>query len=398
MKSIPTALLMWLTAAASADDSCVRTLDWFAQGAATTIGLTFGSDVAPDVVYSAIEMWGDCDEYSTGFPSFQTGTNGDVSISVVSSEGYGTRGCGRFDPIVNGSNQVTGGTITLFAMDINGTSCAGQLTESLAHELGHVLGLDDAENCSGYVMGPPSSSYARSVQQSECDKAEDNWLTDGECLDVNDNGVCDIWECEDANGNGLCDTNEPLDKDPNEDSCPGGAPCSSPLLVNLRGGRWDLAGPDHSVYFDIDGDGGPNRITWTERGSAIAFLAIDLNANSYIESGAELFGNWTLLTSGRRARNGFEALMEFDSNGDGVVTAEDARWSSLLLWIDTNHDGISQLQELRSISTTPISALGTRHQWTGRRDRHGNFFGYRSLVTIGGVRRPYYDVYFRSVP
>jgi hypothetical protein len=99
-----------------------------------------------------------------------------------------------------------------------------------------------------------------------------------------------------------------------------------------------------------------------------------------------------------RARNGFEALREFDSNGDGWVTADDWRWSALMLWTDTNHDGISQRDELQRIASTSVSALATRYHWTGRRDRSGNFFGYEGLVKVGGVRRAFYDVYFRSVP
>lgn len=203
--------------------------------------------------------------------------------------------------------------------------------------------------------------------------------------------------CVDANGNGLCDSQEPLDKDPNEDSCPGGPPCSSPILVNLRAGPYSLSGADDAVEFDIDADGTPNRITWTAAGSAVAFLAMDRNANAQIDNGAELFGNWTVSRTGARAANGFEALKELDSNGDGIVDSRDDRWSALLLWADANHDGVSQPMELQSVNDSTVRALETAYHWTGRRDAFDNFFGYQGMAYLSHGRRQIYDVYFRSV-
>ena len=118
---------------------------------------------------------------------------------------------------------------------------------------------------------------------------------------ANDGPVC--WQgpaCPDANANGVCDAQEPIDKDPNEDTCPGGPPCTSPIILNLEPGRYELSGIDDAVQFDIDADGSPNGITWTARGTATAFLAVDHNDNGTIEDGSELFGNSTTLTSGSR--------------------------------------------------------------------------------------------------
>jgi len=203
--------------------------------------------------------------------------------------------------------------------------------------------------------------------------------------------------CLDANGNGICDSQETQDKDPNQDSCPGGAPCSSPIIVNLQPGPYRLSGPDDAVEFDIDGDGVPNRITWTTAGSSIAFLATDRNGNATIDNGTELFGNWTVLYAGGRASNGFEALKELDSNNDGIVDSGDARWAALLLWFDVNHDGVSQPGELQSVIGSPVRGLETAYHWTGRRDPFENYFGYQGTAHMSLGRRAIYDVYFRSV-
>ena len=121
------------------------------------------------------------------------------------------------------------------------------------------------------------------------------------------------------------------------DQCDGlggfGNPCS-PIVINLADAEWRLSGADDPVSFDIDADGRPNRITWTGRGEPLAFLARDRNANGVIDDGRELFGTATLLTSGSRAVNGFEALAELDENDDGVIDGLDAVWTKLLLWTD----------------------------------------------------------------
>lgn len=50
-----------------------------------------------------------------------------------------------------------------------------------------------------------------------------------------------------------------------------------------------------------------------------------------INSGRELFGDSTLLSNGSTARHGYEALAEFDGNGDGIINADDETFSRLKL-------------------------------------------------------------------
>lgn len=208
-----------------------------------------------------------------------------------------------------------------------------------------------------------------------------------------------VW-CLDANLNGICDEYEHTDPDPdpNEDTCPGGPPCSSPLVVDVLSARYEFSGLDDPVEFDIDADGRMNRITWTARNSTVAFVAADRNHNSKIDNGAELFGNWTVLRSGVRAGNGFEALKELDSNGDGIVNRFDPRWNDLLLWRDANHDGVSQPGELQRVAGSGIVGIATEYHWAGRRDASGNLLAYQGWTYLESGARPAYDVYFRTVP
>jgi hypothetical protein len=168
---------------------------------------------------------------------------------------------------------------------------------------------------------------------------------------------------------------------------------SEPLLINVSG-PYKLSGLNDPVAFDINATGKAKTISWTARGSDEAFLALDRNANGRIDDGSELFGNATLLTQGGRAQNGFDALAQYDTNGDGVIDAADAIWSALFLWVDANHNGVSEPSELRPISGSTITAIETGYHWTGRRDQFGNRFGFEGQLHEGKRSKPFYDVFF----
>jgi hypothetical protein len=181
------------------------------------------------------------------------------------------------------------------------------------------------------------------------------------------------------------------------DDCSG----ASPIVINMERGGYQLTGADNPVTFDIHATGSPIRMGWTTAGANEAFLCLDRNSNGVINNGAELFGNATILRNGSRARNGFDALSEFDENHDGVIDANDPVWSSLLLWSDLNHDGISQRAELMPIGETDVTAIGLDYHWTGRRDASGNRFRYESKVWMRRARgrptpHPVYDIFFVS--
>ncbi len=102
------------------------------------------------------------------------------------------------------------------------------------------------------------------------------------------------------------------------------------------------------------------------------WLALDRNGNGAIDDGAELFGSATVLRSGERATNGFIALAELDSNGDGRITPEDAAWSSLRLWSDENADRVSSAAELSPLSARRILSIDLRYTEGRRCDARGN--------------------------
>ena len=174
----------------------------------------------------------------------------------------------------------------------------------------------------------------------------------------------------------------------------------SPIVLDLGGNSYRLTSVADGVQFDLRNEGRRIQTAWTRLGVENAFLALDRNGNGVIDSGAELFGNYTPLRTGEVAQNGFQALAELDGNTDGVIDSSDSAWDVLLLWVDRNHDGHSTADELTAMPSSAVTSLETDYRAIGKRDQWGNTFRFAAHFRFGSnraePRRAYYDVFFRT--
>ena len=176
-----------------------------------------------------------------------------------------------------------------------------------------------------------------------------------------------------------------------------------PVLIETGAGGFRLTDLDGGVRFDLDGDGSANRVSWTVGDGDDAWLALDRNGNGIIDSGIELFGDRTPQRPSDEP-NGFLALGVFDDpgkggDGDGLITPADAVWERLLLWVDRDHDGFSDGDELSSLGDAGIAALELEYFRSARTDPHGNEFRYSARVHLeGGGQRLATDVFLHLEP
>jgi hypothetical protein len=102
----------------------------------------------------------------------------------------------------------------------------------------------------------------------------------------------------------------------------------------------------------------------------------------------------TILASGKRAKDGYVAMAEQDSNADGKLDANDANWKQMQVWVDTDHDGKTDGGELKSLDELGIASLDLNAVKGSGMD-NGNLVGLiSSYTTTDGSSHQMADVWF----
>jgi len=151
--------------------------------------------------------------------------------------------------------------------------------------------------------------------------------------------------------------------------------CETPLVVAFDNQPIDFAPAGVDRFAFVPGD--PAATDWPT--ATTPWIALDLDGDGAITSGAELFGSSTVLPSGVRATNGFAALAALDANCDGTLDARDPMFSRLVLWSDRNGDHHSTPDELRPLSST-VSAISLAFSLDARCNQRDDCEGERGSL------------------
>ncbi|HET8870129.1 MAG TPA: hypothetical protein VFM48_06765, partial [Aquabacterium sp.] len=135
-----------------------------------------------------------------------------------------------------------------------------------------------------------------------------------------------------------------------------------------------------------------HQVGWVS--SSDGLLVWDKNGDGKINDGSELFGTATKLENGQRAGDGYTAMSALDSNHDGILSATDAHFKDLKVWVDTNHNGITDAGEMKSLHDLGIVSLDL-HAQKGTAIDNGNLLGLvSSYTTTDGKQHAMADVWF----
>ena len=161
----------------------------------------------------------------------------------------------------------------------------------------------------------------------------------------------------------------------------------SPLVIDVnQDGQIDLVSVENSTArFDLDGDGFAEKTGWVTDGDGL--LVHDVNTNGTIDDITELFGNGQ--------EEGFTELALLDSNDDGIISAADADFDDLQIWIDANENGFSESNELFSLADFNIASINLANTRVDIDNEGNTVTNDGSLTYADGTQGDIVDVWFQ---
>jgi hypothetical protein len=163
----------------------------------------------------------------------------------------------------------------------------------------------------------------------------------------------------------------------------------TPILVPLQDTALlsELLDSSHTVSFDLDGTGLPQRWPWVRPETGI--LVWDPGKTGKVTSGRQLFGSitWWMFWE-----NGYQALDALDDDHSGWL--ENGELAGLALWFDRDQDGVSDPGEVVPLESTPVAALSVQYD---QREASGAWKAKQGVRLRSGTVLPTWDWVVQSI-
>lgn len=165
---------------------------------------------------------------------------------------------------------------------------------------------------------------------------------------------------------------------------------TSPLLIDFSGKGIRLRS---GVRFNM-GAGALDKF-WPIDGEKVGFVTLDRNGDGNIGDIHELFGSDTKGPDGKKAGNGFDALIKYNKNSDYVINHLDPIYQDLRIWFDRNRNGKSERSELVPLLDAGVEEISLYYSNVNQPlDPFGNTVRQRSVVRLtSGETRPIVDAW-----
>jgi hypothetical protein len=169
---------------------------------------------------------------------------------------------------------------------------------------------------------------------------------------------------------------------------------ASPLVLDMNGDGVQTLSIEEGVQFDMLAAGSSQSVGWVDKHDGL--LVMDLNHDGMVNNGSELLGTSTQLADGSLARDGWQALAQYDLNTDGLIDAKDAVFKDLQVWVDANSNGVSEAGELTSLADVGVLSIDLKHD-NAQTTQNGNVLqGFSSFTTTDGQSHQIVDAWLMT--
>jgi VCBS repeat-containing protein len=202
-----------------------------------------------------------------------------------------------------------------------------------------------------------------------------------------------------------------------------------PVVIDLSGNGLDLlSAEDSGMRLDVDGDGTREQVGWVAPSDGV--LVFDANHDGWMGSrlahsgsergsGGDSAGyrgsdpDWWIPTQTAdaalleelsfvrympTARTDLEGLRAFDTNGDGLLSLDDADWRSFGVFQDRNANGRQDEGELRSLDVWGIESIGLERRGDAHINQGNTVWGVSDVRFQDGHATQAGDVQFAAMP
>ena len=162
-----------------------------------------------------------------------------------------------------------------------------------------------------------------------------------------------------------------------------------PVVLDLNGDGLNLASADESnAFFDWNGDGVANQTGWIV-GQGDGILVFDHDQDGKVTQANEI----SFIDYLEGANTDLEGLRAFDSNGDGLFSANDERWSDFALWVDDG-DAQSEEGEFKSLEELGVTSINLQSDENFEIVNGNSVFGETEVIFDDGATSIAGDVGF----